>query len=69
MAFFFPSSCNKLVLNTNITGNIIFDDKFRVIEGVTINAGSSVDFIGIYDLEFKTRIYYTTRLLQECYKS
>ena len=47
---------NEIVGGTNITGGIKFDKQYRVLGGVTINAGDNSVECGIYDFEFKNRI-------------
>ena len=47
---------NALVDGVNITGNIKFDRQYRVVEGVTIDAGESILNCGLYDYEIKNRI-------------
>lgn len=47
---------NSLVSGINITGEIKFDREYRVIEGVTINAGANDIEFGAYDCELKRRI-------------
>ena len=40
----------------NITGNIEFNRDYKVLSGVTINAGVSDIYCGLYDCEFKNRV-------------
>ena len=47
---------NSLVGSSNITGAIKFDKQYRVLAGVTINAGDNSLNCGIYDYEFKNRV-------------
>ena len=50
-------SFNVITSNTNITGYINFGNMYKVLDGVTINAGNSNIACGIYDIEFKKRIH------------
>ena len=47
---------NELTSGNNITGGIEFDRQYRVIKGVTINAGDNDINFGVYDYEFKNRV-------------
>ena len=49
-------SFNNLINGNNITGEVTFDRSYRVLEGVTINAGDNSVSYGIYDFEFKNRV-------------
>ena len=47
---------NDIVKGDNISGEIEFDKSYRVVSGVTINAGDNSVLSGMYDYEFKKRI-------------
>ena len=46
---------NTLTSNSNITGIVIFDEYYRVVEGVTIDSGDNKVYSGNYDFEMKYR--------------
>ena len=46
---------NNLTSNSNITGTILFDEYYRVVEGVTIDSGDNQVYSGNYDFEMKHR--------------
>ena len=47
---------NTLTGGNNITGEIEFDSNYRVLSGVTINAGDDTADSGIYDLGLNSRV-------------